>query len=103
MENKFNIIYLPKANSDITEIIDYMLDEVKSPTAAKLFLNNLDKKLSIVATQPYSGAIYKNSPKFQYEYRMIFVGNYTVFYVVLNNIIEIHRVIYSSRNISELI
>jgi len=37
------------------------------------------------------------------EYRVLTVKNYLVFYVVLEETIEIHRIIYRKRNLSQLI
>jgi plasmid stabilization system protein ParE len=103
MHAAYELIYLPRAHLDIGEIIDYMLYELKAPEAASRFADSLDEKVGILATAPYIGAVYKETRALEYEYRRIFVGNYTVFYIVLEDAVEIHRVIYSARNMAELI
>ena len=37
------------------------------------------------------------------NYYRIYVGSYTVFYVVIENTMEVRRLIYSPRNVSNLI
>jgi len=46
---------------------------------------------------------YLPSFQLQTEYRVLTVKNYLVFYVVLEETIEIHRIIYRKRNLSQLI
>ena len=104
MQNdEYEIVYLPQARLDINEILNYILDKLKNPTAAERFIDNLEKKIENLAHHPYICAIYKWNHKFDYEYRQIFVGNYMVFYVMMENFVEIHRVIHTTRNMELLI
>jgi len=103
MENEYKIFYLPQARLDVAEILDYFLQELKNPSAAERFGDKLDEKIVKLERHPFIGALYKWNHKFDYEYRQLFVGSYTVFYVVLEKNVEIHRVIYSARNMEELI
>jgi plasmid stabilization system protein ParE len=102
-EKEYTIVYLPRALLDASEIIRYILGGLKAPTAAERFADSLDENVGKLASQPSIGVTYRGNHKFDYEYRQIFVGNYTVFYVVLENVVEIHRIIYSARNMEELI
>ena len=99
---KYRIELLPQADADFDGILDYFLDELKNPTAAKNFKDNFYEKISNLEQHPFIGALYKWNHRFDYEYRQLFVGSYTVFYVVLEKTVEIHRVIYSARNMEEL-
>ena len=51
---------------------------------------------------PESFAIWPSTKKREYPYRRINVGNYTVWYVVIDNIMEIRRIQPSSRNEKKL-
>ena len=103
MRNEYDVIYIPQARLDISGILDYFIDELKNPIAAEHFADELDEKLANLEQHPFIGALYKLNHKFDFEYRQLFVGNFTVFYVVPENdkIVEIHRVIYSARNMEE--
>jgi len=41
--------------------------------------------------------------KYYYKYRKLVVDNYLVFYIVKNEVIEIHRIINSRMNIDRII
>jgi len=64
---------------------------------------NVIAKVKLLEAMPYIGTTYKHSKYFDYEYRMIFVAKYIVFYVVIEETVEIHRVIYSKCKMNKLI
>ena len=103
--NKYHAEYLPLARVDVKEIVEYILNILKAPIAAEHFAKNLDEKVDMLENNPYIGAVYKENHKLDFDYRHVFVGNFTIFYVVFEETkkVEIHRVIYSARNIEELI
>jgi plasmid stabilization system protein ParE len=103
MSNSHEVVYLPIARLDLSDIVSYMQNELKVPLAAEHFLEELDKKVELLSEHPYLGAAYKGNHRFAYEYRRMFVGNFTIFYVILETVVEIHRIIYSARNMEELI
>lgn len=102
MQGEYKISYLDQARLDVDDILDYLLDELNNPTAAEHFADELDAKLANLMQHPFIGALYKWNHKFDYEYRQLFIGNYTAFYVVLDKAVEMHRVVYSARNMEEL-
>ena len=103
--NPYYAEYLPLARTDVREIAEYLLNVLQAPMAAEHFAENLDKKVALLENTPYIGATYKECHRLDFEYRHIFMGNFTIFYVVFEEFkkIEIHRVIYSARNMEELV
>jgi plasmid stabilization system protein ParE len=106
MQNeKYKSEYLPLAHDDVHEILDYILNTLNAPMAAANFADELDEKVALLEAQPYIGATYKGNHKFDFDYRFVFVGNYTLYYVILEDKrpkrLEIHRIIYSARNMEE--
>lgn len=67
--------------------------------AAERFLQKLSRELQKIKNNPYRCHLYVSPEKLKYEYRILPIGNYSLFYVVENKKIEIHRIIYSHRNI----
>jgi toxin ParE1/3/4 len=95
MYNKFRIEYLPIADKDLTEIIEYIL--IDKPNAAIILIDDVDKAISKLAFFPYMGHIPKDQRLIQLNYRMLVVGNYLVFYVVYGGVVEIRRILHGKR------
>jgi addiction module RelE/StbE family toxin len=100
---EYIIKYLPVAKKDLLEIVDYICKTLNAPKTALDFIDEIEEKIINLKNNPYSHRLYRPSEPIETEYRLLSVKNYLVFYVVLNNTIEIHRVIYNKRNLSEII
>lgn len=97
MNNKFRIEYLPIAEKDLTEILEYI--KTDNPTAALNLLDEIDKAISKLSYFPYMGNIPKDQRLIFLKYRMLVVENYLVFYVVLDEeeVVEIRRILHGKR------
>jgi toxin ParE1/3/4 len=100
MDKKYQIEYLPVAMRDLTEIVEYI--QLDSPQNASSFLDRIDESISKLEDFPYLGAIPKDVRLQRLGYRMLIVENYLVFYVVIDDIVEIRRIIYGGRKYSFL-
>lgn len=101
----YEIIYLPIARQDITDIILYISDQLNAPKAAMDLLDALDHSISLLSDLPYAHKVYRPVRSLAEDYRMLPVKNYAVFYVVREQekTIEIHRVIYAKLDLTKLI
>lgn len=95
--------YLPLAQRDLINIIDYITDTLKAPKAAMDLVDALDASISRLAQFPYSGRVYQLVQPLQSEYRVLPVKNYLVFYVVNQHEVEIHRILYAKMNIEKFV
>jgi toxin ParE1/3/4 len=95
MKNKYPIEYLPIAEKDLMEILVYI--QTDNPAAALQLLEELDKAILKLAYFPYMGSIPKDQRLIQLNYRTLVVENYLVFYVVLDEIVEIRRILHGKR------
>jgi len=95
MKNEYPIEYLPIAEKDLLEILEYIQND--NPSAALQLLEEIDKVISKLAYFPYMGYIPKDQRLIQLNYRNLIVENYRVFYVVLDEIIEIRRILHGKR------
>lgn len=101
----YKLEYLPIALNDMVEIISYIRNELKNPTAA----NNLSEKFIQAAENskdfPYSNPPYIPMKSLNHEYRKIIVDNYIMFYWVdeRTKIITMARVIYGKRDYGRII
>ena len=101
MKKKHKIKYLPIAQQDLIEIFDYIKED--NPSAAKSFINKIDKSISKLEAFPQIGVVPKDDRLEMLGYRMLVIDNYLVFYVIKENMIEIRRIIHGSRRFSFLL
>lgn len=99
----YKIRYLPLARKDLTEIITYISDHLKSPKAAMDLLNSFDESISKLEQFPYMCKVYQPIKELESEYRLLPVKNYAVFYVVKENVAEVHRIVYAKMDLSKII
>jgi len=99
----YKITYLPIAQKDLWDITVYILDNLKSPKAATVFIDTLDKSILRLRQYPYSCKLYQPQEPLESEYRFLPVKNYLVFFVVTENTVEIHRIVYVKMNLEKLV
>lgn len=100
----YEIKYLPLARKDLTEIATYIADHLKAPKAAMDLLDALDESISRLEQFPYSSCkVYQPIEALEAEYRLLPVKNYAVFYVVKEQTVEIHRVVYGKTDLTVIV
>ena len=101
MRKKYRIKYLPVAQRDLFEIIEYI--KIDSPDSALSFLNRFDKAVVKLENFPLMGTSPKDNRLQSLGYRILVIDNYLVFYVVKNSIVEIRRILHGKRMYSFLL
>jgi len=99
----YKLKYLPLALKDLREITNYIADTLKAPKAAMDLVDTLDNSISRLQQFPYSSRVYQPIKSLEAEYRVLPVKNYLVFYVVIEQDVEIHRIIYAKIDLEKLI
>jgi len=89
------IRYLSTAERDLNDIFDYILAD--NPSAAAALLEEFDRLISNLATNPEIGVIPKNQRLERQGYRILIIRKYLVFYVVKEKYIQIRRIIHGAR------
>lgn len=83
MSKKYNINYLPIAQKDLIDIIEYIQED--NPNAALKFLDQIEETISKLEYFPYMGTMPKDN-LLQYKgYRILIIQSYLVFYVIKEN------------------
>ena len=95
--------YLPSFQQDLNAITEYIMFTLKAPQAALNLLDELEESINNLKLYPLAHRLYRPIKPIQAEYRILTVKNYLVFYIVHEDNIEIHRIIYKKRNLSQLI
>lgn len=103
MSQKYKVIYTSLFLNDLDNIIDYIIYKLNNPISANNLLDEIEKEIFSRANNPDSYEKYKSAKKRKNIYYRIYVKNYTIFYVVKNNTMEIRRILYSKRNFERLI
>ncbi|OBY78605.1 plasmid stabilization protein [Paenibacillus sp. KS1] len=102
MEPRYKLRYLRRAQLDLIEIVQYISEELVAPEAASKLVDKIDKAILTLEQFPFAGHVYYSNPKLNDEHRMLIVDQYLIFYVILNDIVEIRRVIYGKRDYKKL-
>ena len=100
MKKTYKIIYIETALNDLEEIIIYVKDRNKS--YVDKFINSLDNKINQLKQFPFMGKSYMNV-RLHDEYRTINIDQYLVFYVIIDDIVEIRRIIHEKRDYNRFI
>jgi len=97
------IKYLPSFQQELNAIVEYITFTLEAPRASLNLLDELEKAVENLKNFPLAHRLYRPVKPISTEYRVLTVKNYLVFYVVLEETIEIHRIIYKKRNLSQLL
>ena len=92
------IQYLPLALDDLKDIVRYISFDLEAPRAAKNLIGKIDREVQKIAENPFRCHLYAPLEKLKFEYRVLNIGNYSLFYEVEKEKIEIHRILYSGRD-----
>lgn len=107
-ENKYSLRYLPLFYEDLTDIIDYISIDLKNPDVANKLLDHLENAIQERLPNAESFEKYKSVKQRPYAYYRIYVGNYTIFYIVIpentnSRIMEVQRILYNGRDRDHLL
>ena len=104
MAFKYAYRFTEKAETDLTEILRYINDELSNPSAAQDLGRKIFESIDNVRNFPQSGSVVDNSFLADKSVRRIVVDNYIVYYKASENekTIYIIRIVYGKRNLDEI-
>ena len=104
MANKrYTIIYSSSYINQFNSILKYFINDLKNKIAAENFYNEVIKEIETRSKNPEGYEKYISNRKRKNTYYRIYVKNYTIFYTVKDNTMEIRRILYSKRNFDKLV
>ncbi len=92
------IVYLPLAESDLLNALDYIACILAAPDAARDLLDRFDETVKQIAEFPYACELYRTDRPMRDEIRKVPVGNYVLYYAVFRDRIEIRRFLHSRQD-----
>lgn len=97
----YSVQLYPSAERDLVEIRDYF-EQVLKTSADPLFEKFLHH-LEILETDPLIYALVKDQTLREKGYRTVVVDNFLMFYVIVDNEVQIRRFLYGGRNYTNLL
>ncbi|MCD8332312.1 MAG: type II toxin-antitoxin system RelE/ParE family toxin [Oscillospiraceae bacterium] len=97
----YKLRFLPLFEEDLNEIVDYIANRLKNPIAAEALVDDVQRAIQDRLFCAESFETYPSDREHQYPYYRISVRNYTIFYVVIDDVMEVRRIIYSRRNLPD--
>ena len=100
---KYRLRYLPLFYKDLDEKITYITEKLKNPKAASDLLDKVEKAILERLPVAESFEPYYSIKERKYTYYRIYVGNYTIYYVVSDDnkddlIMEVRRFLYNRQD-----
>ena len=103
MAEKYLLNYLPQFETDLAAVRDYIAFDLQNPSAALRLVEDTENAILKRLNSPLAFKPYNSKKDRTHSYYTIQVRNYTVFYVVIGNVMEVRRFIYSRRNMPEIV
>ena len=97
-ESQYELRYVPLFEKDLNEIIDYIAVDLENPEAAERLLNDIGSAILRRLENPVAFEPFYSAKDRRWPYYRISVRNFHVFYVVIGDVMEVRRVMYSGRN-----
>lgn len=106
-DNQYELRYLPLFYTDLEEAVSYITEKLNNITAARDLVSSIEKAILERLPNAESFEPYRSKKNRQYPYYRIYVGNYTVYYVVIHeedkSVMEVRRLLYNGRDRDSLI
>ena len=103
MDKEYRLRYLSLFEQDLASARDYIAFDLMNPTAALRLVVDTEKAILKRLKNPLAFEPYRSSKDRTHPYYRIHIRNYTVFYVMIDNVMEIRRFVYSKRDLSGIV
>ncbi len=106
-EKKYKLRYLPLFYQDLEQKVTYIAEQLQNVKAANDLIDAVEN--AILQRQPVAEAFepYHSLKERRYPYYRIYVKNYVIWYVVINDgsskIMEIRRFLYNRQDMETLL
>ena len=100
---KYRLSYLPLFYDDLDEKVTYIAEKLKNPKAANDLLDKVESAIMERLPMAESFEPYHSIRERRYSYYRIYVDNYIVYYVVIDDdphdlVMEVRRFLYNGQN-----
>lgn len=101
----YKVIISDEAHNDIDSVLDYIVNSLKNPIAAKNLLCKLEEAYTDLAGNPFMYAYCTDSRLQKDGYRKVVINNYVLIYRIdaTDNNVYVVRFFYGRQNYIELV
>ncbi|MDR2174009.1 MAG: type II toxin-antitoxin system RelE/ParE family toxin [Burkholderiales bacterium] len=103
MDKRYTLRYLPLFEQDLTEARNHIALNLRNPKAAPRLVEDTERAILKRLANPLGFAPYRSIRDRKQPYYRIKIRNFVVFYVVIENVMEVRRFVYSRRNIPGIV
>lgn len=103
MNKQYSLRILPIFEEDLLDIVSYISKKLDNPQAANKFVDEVEEAILNRLRNPASFEKFVSVRKREHDYYRIRVKNFTVFYVLIDNIMEVRRILYNKRDFSKIL
>ena len=100
---RYRLLFNPIFEKDLDEITDYIPSICKIQRQHSGWSDDLENAIYRRLETPLAFAPYPSSKARPHPYYRMNARNYSVFYVVIDNTMEVRRVLYARRNLDKLL
>jgi len=103
MNKQFTLRYLPLFEQDLEAVRDYIIFQLKNPTAAQRLVEDTEQAILKRLGNPLAFKPYHSVKDRKQPYYRIDIRNFSVFYVVIGDVMEVRRFVFSKRNLPGIV
>ena len=100
---EYSLRYLPLFEQGVAAVRNYIAYTLQNPSAALKLIEETEQAIQKRLTNPLAFEPYHSARDRKHPYYRIYINNYTVLYVVIDNVMEVRRFVYSKRDLTKLI
>jgi len=99
VKNKaYQLRYLRIFEQDLISTANYIANVLKNEVAALRLIDDIEAAIMERLNNPVAFEPYRSAKKRDYLYYRIYVRNYVVYYVVIDDVMEVRRLMYGARD-----
>lgn len=103
LNKEYQLRYLPVFSDDLNEAVRYIAHDLQNPQAARKLLADTEKAILERQNAPCAYQPYPSVHQREHPYFRINIRNFSAFYVVIGDVMEVRRFLYSKRDLSQLL
>jgi plasmid stabilization system protein ParE len=103
VDKRFTLRYLPLFEQDLMAARNYIALNLRNPLTALRLVEDTERAIFKHLENPLGFAPHCSVRDRKQAYYRINIKNFAVFYVVIGNVMEVRRFVYSKRDIPEIV
>ena len=100
---RYKVRYLPLFWEDLSEAAAYIAFDLQNPVAAERLVDSVEAAILEHLENPTMAPTYRTTRERPFPYHWFPVGNYMAFYVVIDDVVEMRRLLFKARDIESII